>query len=379
MRGRKDPQMQLFYSIDVEARIRPDHPLRPLKQRVDGILASLDAVFATAYSKTGRPSVPPERLLKALLLMALYSIRSERQLCERIDTDLLFRWFLDMSPEDPAFDPSVFAHNRPRLDEFGITAAFFDAVVKQAKDAGLCSDEHFSVDGTMIESMASMKSFRRKDEEDNQDGNGFTPRNPDVDFHGKKRSNATHSSRTDPEARLYRKGPGKPSQLAHLGHVLNENRHGLIMEVSVTEANGTAEKDAALEMIDRYTSKHGRGPQTVGADAGYDSGPFLLALEARQIEPHVAMTSTEPANLATARGDRKEKIKARRRMRERQQSTAYQISQRVRKKIEECFGWAKTIAGLTKSRWVGRWKIQQYFEVTAAAYNLIRIAKLKPA
>lgn len=383
MRGRKNPQRQMFYSIDVESRIRSDHPLRALKRRIDQILATMDEVFEAAYSQTGRPGVPPERLLKALLLMALYSIRSERQLCERIDTDLLFRWFLDMSPEDVAFDPTVFTHNRPRLDEFGVTGAFFDAVLKDAKAAGLCSDDHFSVDGTMIESLASMKSFRPREEQSSEeqkhdDSNSFQSRNPDVDFHGQKRSNETHASRTDPEAKLYRKGPGKPSQLAHLGHVLSENRNGLIVEVSVTEANGTAEKDAALEMLDRYQAKHGRGPTTVGADAGYDSGPFLLALEERGIEPHIAMTSTEPADPATARGDRQEKIQARRRMKERQKSIGYQISQRVRKKVEECFGWQKTIAGLGRSRWIGRWKLLQSFQLSAAAYNLIRMMKLLP-
>lgn len=289
MRGRKDPQPQLFYSINIESRIRADHPLRALKQRIDQILAALDEQFAAAYSQTGRPSIPPERVLKALLLMALYTIRSERQLCERIDTDLLFRWFLDMSPEDSAFDPTVFTYNRPRLDEFGITGAFFDAVLKQAKAAGLCSDDHFSVDGTMIESLASMKSFRSKDEQSTPgtgdskggDSNSFKPRNPDVDFHGQKRSHQTHRSRTDPEARLYRKGAGKPSQLAYLGHILNENRNGLILEVTVTEANGTAERDAALELLDRYRDKHGCDPKTLGADAGYDSGEFLLELETR--------------------------------------------------------------------------------------------------
>lgn len=381
MRGRKDPQPQLFYSINVESRIRADHPLRPLKQRIDEILAGLDDKFAAAYSQTGRPSIPPERVLKALLLMALYTIRSERQLCERIDTDLLFRWFLDMSPEDTAFDPTVFTYNRPRLDEFGITGAFFDAVLKQAKAKGLCSDDHFSVDGTMIESLASMKSFRPKNEPntpDEGDSNSFQPRNPDVDFHGQKRSNETHCSRTDPEAKLYRKGPGKPSQLAYLGHILNENRNGLILEVTVTEANGTAEREAALEMLDSYRKKHGRGPKTVGADAGYDSGEFLLELETRGIEPHVAMTSTAPADPETARGDRLDKIHARLRMKGRLQSDGYPISQRVRKKVEECFGWLKTIAGLDKSRWFGRLKLTQSFELSAAAYNLIRMMKLQP-
>jgi transposase len=381
MRGRRDPQTQLFYSINVEDRIRADHPLRPLKRKIDQILALLSDKFAVAYSLTGRPSVPPERILKALLLMALYSVRSERQLCERIDTDLLFRWFLDMSPEDEVFDPTVFTYNRPRLDEFGLTGAFFDAVVKQAKADGLCSDDHFSVDGTMIESLASLKSFRRKDEkaEDAGDSNSFQSRNPDIDFHGEKRSNETHASRTDPEAKLYRKGPGKPSQLAYLGHILNENRNGLIMEVCVTEAAGTAEKDAAIQMLDRYKEKHGGVPKTVGADAGYDSGPFLMDLEERQIEPHVAMTTTKPADPETARGDRVDKIKARLRMQERQQSSGYAISQRVRKKVEECFGWLKTIAGAGRSRWIGRSKLTQYFELSAAAYNLIRMTKLKPA
>lgn len=199
-----------------------------------------------------------------------------------------------------------------------------------------------------------------------------------MDFHGQKRSNETHRSRTDPEAKLYRKGPDKPSQLARLGHILNENRNGLILDVAVTEANGTAERDAALEMIDRYRHKHGRDPKTLGADAGYDSGEFLLELENRRIEPHVAMTSTAPADPETARGDRLDKIHARLRMKARQPSDGYIISQRVRKKVEECFGWLKTIAGLDKSRWFGRMKLTQHFELSAAAYNLIRMMKLQP-
>jgi transposase len=380
MRGRPDPQTQLFYTIDVESRIRANHPLRPLKQRVDVILRSLDDLFSQAYDRGGRPSVPPERLLKAMLLMALYSLRSERQLCERIDTDLLFRWFLDMSPEEAAFDATVFTYNRPRMDQFGITGAFFDAVLKTAINAGLCSDDHFSVDGTIIESYASMKSFRPKSEQDDDsnDSNSFKPRNPDVDFHGERRSNETHVSRTDPEAKLYRKGPGKPSQLAHLGHILSENRNGLIVETCVTEANGTAERVAALAMIRDYKQKHGRGPKTVGADAGYDAGEFLIELEQEEIIPHVAMTSTSPADPATARADRKEKMQARIRMQQRQSSIGYEISQRIRKRVEECIGWAKTIAGLDRSRWVGRWKLQQYFDMSASAYNLLRMTKLHP-
>ncbi|UUO07873.1 IS5 family transposase [Blastopirellula sp. J2-11] len=381
MRGRPDPQSQIFFVIDVESRIRPNHPLRPLKKRVDAILRSMDALFAQAYDRTGRPSVPPERLLKAMLLMALYSLRSERQLCERIDTDLLFRWFLDMSPEEAAFDLTVFTYNRPRMDQFGITAKFFEAVLEQAIGAGLCSDDHFTVDGTIIDSYASMKSFRPKDEDpsDDSDGsNSFKPRNPSVDFHGKKRSNETHASRTDPEARLYCKGRGQASRLAHLGHVLSENRNGLIVETCVTEANGTAERDAAIAMIQGYKQKHGRGPKTVGADAGYDAGEFLIRLEQEDVIPHVAMRSKEPTDPATARGDRKAGIEARVRMRARQQTIEYVVSQRVRKRVEECFGWCKTIAGLDRSHWVGRWKLQQYFDVAASAYNLLRLTKLQP-
>lgn len=380
MRGVKENQGELFFVIDVESRIRADHPLRALKKQVDSILRDLDEAFANAYSLKGRPGVPPERLLKALLLMALYSIRSERLLVERIDTDLLFRWFLDMSPEETNFDATVFTHNRDRLEEHGLTSSFFDAVVRTAMAKGLCSDDHFSVDGTMIESFASIKSFRPKDEEPkDQDSNSFKSRNAEVDFHGEKRSNDTHNSRTDPEAKLYRKGPGKPALLSHLGHVLSENRHGLIVELAVTEANGKAESEAAIDMIDRYTSKHGRPPKTVGADKGYDNGELLQELEQREIVPHIAMTKNEPADPTTARADRKPGIEARVRMRDRMQTIEYQVSQRTRKKVEECFGWLKTIAGLDRSRWVGRWKLRQYMEIGAAAFNLLRIRKLTAA
>ncbi|QDT15064.1 Transposase DDE domain protein [Alienimonas californiensis] len=382
MRGQADRQPKMFFSIDLESRIRPDHPLRPLKKRVDAILAGLNERFSAAYSRTGRPGVPPERLLKALLLMAIYSVRSERQLVERIDTDLLFRWFLDMDPAEDAFDATAFTHNRTRLEEHGLAAAFFEAVVSEAIAAGLCSDDHFSVDGTMIESMASTKSFRPigsvDDDQNEQDGAGFKSRNAEVDFHGRKRTNATHRSRTDPEARLYCKGPGKPALLAHLGHSLAENRNGLIMEVAVTEANGTAESEATIELLDRYRRKRGRSPKTLGADKGYDSGPLLLKLESRRIVPHVAMRDAEPADPKTARSDRREKIEARLRMKARLATAEYAVSQRVRKKVEEGFGWLKTIAGLGRSRHVGRWKLRQQLELSAAAYNLIRIQKLRP-
>lgn len=268
MRGRPGDQDLLFYTINVESRIRQDHPLRSLKRIIDAILKGMSPLFATAYSQTGRPSVPPERLLKALLLLALYSIRSERQLVERIDTDLLFRRFLDMPPEDQVFDATAFTHNCPRLDEYGLTAAFFDAVLVKALQAGLCSDEHFSVDGSLIESYASIKSFRPKNEEAQQgdDSHSFKPRNSEVDFRGQKRTNDTHASRTAPEATLYRKGMGKEARLSHMGHALTENRHGLVMGIVITEANGTAECEAALALLGRLQARHARSPKTLGAD-----------------------------------------------------------------------------------------------------------------
>lgn len=383
MRGRRDPQPSLFYAMDVEARIRPDHPLRPIKAAVDRILAGLSDRFDAAYSTTGRPGIPPERLVKALLLMALYSVRSERQLCERIDTDLLFRWFLDMTPEEPAFDATAFSHNRPRLDAHGLTAAFFQAVLAEALAAGLCS-EHFSVDGTLIESYASLKSVRPLDEPEdpNQpppaDGSGFKPRNPDVDFRGQKRTNDTHRSTTDPEARLYRKSPGQETRLRHLGHALGENRHGLIVGVTVTEANGTAERDAAVDLIDGFRNLAGWDPATVGLDKGYDAGDLFLALERRGVEPHGALTKP-PKSEATALPKERDKVAARHRMAARAAGDGYRLSQRCRKKLEEGFGWLKEVAGLARSRVVGRWKIQQLWEVGAAAYNLVRMRSLLAA
>ena len=377
MRGRIDEQPPLFHVFSVEDRIRPDHPLRDVKRRVDAILASMDAQFTAAYRRTGRPSVPPERLLKALLLMALYSIRSERQLCERIDTDLLFRWFLDLQPSDDAFDPTTFCKNRDRLEEHRLTQAFFDAVVGRAVAHGLCS-EHFSVDGTLIESFAAAKSFRPKDQPGG-DANGFQPRNPEVDFRGEKRTNDTHASRTDPEARLYRKGVGREAKLSHMGHVLGENRHGLIVGVAVTEANGTAEREAALDLLTRAKRRHKLRPRTLGADKGYDAGAFLRKLERRRVTPHVPIVKPPRDPRAVPQKDQVPDIRARRRMQARLGTVGYALSQRCRKKIEEGIGWIKTVAGLGRSRWVGRWKLRQMAELAAAAYNLVRMRKLIPA
>ena len=396
MRGQADDQLPLFHLFSVEDRIRPDHPLRNIKCRVDRILAGMSPQFAKAYSVIGRPSVPPERLLKALLLMALYSVRSERQLCERIDTDLLFRWFLDLQPSDDAFDATTFTHNRSRLDDHDLTQTFFAAVVSEALAAGLCS-EHFSVDGTMIESFASAKSFQpipapppdqssgdsgsspRDSRESPQDGNGFKPRNAEVDFHGQKRTNATHKSRTDPEAKLHRKGKGKESKLSHMGHVLNENRNGLIVGIVATEASGTAEREAALDLLDDAKSRHGVKPKTVGMDKGYDSGEFFREVESREIEPHVPLVKEPRDPEKVTYQKQRPGVEARQRMKTRQGTEGYRLSQKCRKKVEECFGWLKTIAGLARSRTVGRWKLQQMLEIGAAAFNLVRLRKLKPA
>jgi transposase len=379
MRGRKCDQPQMFFTIDVEARIREDHPLRNLKRTIDEILRELAPRFDAAYSRLGRPSIPPERLLKALLLMVLYSLRSEKQLVERIDTDLLFRWFLDMSPEEQVFDATGFTHNRPRLDEHGLTAAFFDAVVKRAFEAGLCSDEHFSVDGSLIESYASIKSFRPREEPQNEgddDSRSFKPRNASVDFHGEKKTNETHVCRTDPEARLYRKSSAHQARLSHMGHALTENRHGLVLAVAVTPANGMAERLAALAMLDQLKARQGLSPKTLGSDKGYDSGHFFVELEGRGIVPHSAVILNAEPDPKNVTSHRKAGVRARKRMKERVTSLGYELSQRCRKKVEEYFGWMKTVAGLARSRWVGRWKIRQQMELTGAAYNLVRMRKL---
>lgn len=395
MRGEADQQLPLFHVFEVEDRIRPDHPLRDIKRRTDRILAGMTRTFAAAYSQTGRPSVPPERLLKALLLMALYSVRSERQLCEQIDLSLLFRWFLDLHPSDEAFDPTTFTKNRQRLEKHGLTRAFFDAVRAEALTRNLCS-EHFSVDGTVIESYASAKSFQPKtpdakspetktpetqtpDTKTQSDNNGFKPRNVEVDFHGQKRTNETHASRTDPEARLYRKSKGKEAKLSHMGHVLAENRHGLILGIAATEANGTAEREATLDMLDDLKSTHNRKPKTLGGDKGYDDGEFFRTLEARKIVPHIPLVQ-EPADPKEVKDKKRlPGIRARRRMKRRLKSVGYRLSQKCRKKVEECFGWLKSVAGLGRSRTVGRWKLTQHLQMGAAAFNLVRLRKLSPA
>jgi transposase len=386
MRGRAPKQPRFFYALNIEDRIRKDHPLRAIKAMVDQDLAAMSRRFNQAYSDFGRPSVPPERLLKALLLMALYSIRSERQLAERIDTDLLFRWFLDMDPAEDAFDATAFTHNRQRLDDHGITQAFFGSTVRRAQKEGLISQDHFTGDGTIIESFASMKSFIPKEQlkeatdrnarakkDDPGDSNSFKPRNPGVDFHGQKRTNDTHASSTDPEARLFKKGRGQESRLAHMGHVIGENRHGLVLGVKISSASGTAERQTALELLDGLKENHGLTPKTFGTDKGYDAGPFLREVEARKIIPHVAVRDNNIGGSSKVLDSDQE---ARLRAQKRTRTKGYAISQKVRKKTEEIFSWIKGIAGQARTRLVGRWKIQQLWEMSAAVYNLLRMAKL---
>ena len=378
MRGTPDRQDAIYHTFNVEDLIGADHPLRPIKRMVDAALASMSRTFKAAYSGVGRPGIPPETLLKALLLQCLYTIRSERELCRRLRTDLLFRWFLDLQPSDEVFDHSVFAHNRERLSEHGITHKFFDQVVKQAIQAGLTSDEHFTVDGSLIQSHASLKSLRKIEREAKDDDRGGGPggRNPSVDFKGERRGNATHQSTTDPEAKLYRKGDGVGAFLCHSGHALTENRHGLVMSVRVDEANGTAERENTLRMLDHLERRHGVRPSTLGADKGYDAGPFLLELERRWIEPHVAIKAGKIDPLRDSADDG---TWARWFVRSGQRRAAFKKSQRRRKLVEEFFGWVKTVAGMRRARHAGREKIRQCFELAAAAYNLVRMKNLLAA
>lgn len=364
----------MFYVIDLEDRVRQDHPLRPIKKMVDEELSRMGHLFNKAYSDRGRPSVPPETLLKALLLQALFAIRSEAQLVERIDTDLLFRWFLDMDPAVTVFDATAFTHNRPRLEEFGIIQRFFGGVVRRAVDRGLVSADHFSADGTLIQSYASLKSLRPIDPktgefiDDGDDDDTPKGRNALVDFKGQKRSNDTHRSTTDPEARLYRKGDGQPALLSHSAHAITENRHGLIVAVEVDQADGRAERRSVEVMLDEM-NRRSVYPQTIGADKGYDDGAFITRLAQRGIDPHVAIKDGT-INLETGEGVARWLCRAMGRYRE------FKVSQRRRKMIEEVFGWIKDFAGFRRTRLVGRWKIRLQVTMAAAAYNLVRMSKL---
>ncbi len=374
MRGRIDSQDEIFHTFHLDDLVPDNHPLRSIKKRADGILKQMSRRFSAAYGRTGRPGIPPERLIKALLLQALYSVRSEIQLCEQIGFNMLYRWFLDMTPSEPVWTPEVFSMNRKRFDEHGFVRDFFDRVVSDAILEGLVSEDHFSVDGTLIQSFASMKSLRPVDSADRKvsdSSDDDDPGNPTVNFRGEKRRNDTHRSIVDGEARLARKGSGKPALLSHSGHVLMENRHGLCLNVAVDEANGHAERRQARLMLERTEKRHGLWPLTVGMDANYREGMFLADLEADGITPHVPMGERVIRGDSISSG-------ARRKARRRRRTAGYEISQRIRKRIEEVIGWCKDVGGLARARFVGRWKIRQQTEITAAAYNLLRMARLAP-
>jgi transposase len=393
MRGHIKRQPNLFVNINLEELVPAGHPLRAIKRMADEALAAMGRTFAAAYApaeKGGRPSIPPERLLKALVLMGLYTVRSERALCERITFDMLFRWFLDMTPDERCFDHSDFTNFRERLDALDITKKFSDKIVMMAFEAGLISEEHFSIDGSLIQSHASLKSLRHIEEikraaeererskggksKDGGDGGGaYKDSNAWVDFKGQKRSNTTHRSTTDPEARLYTKSSGQAALLHHSMHVLMENRHGLGVDIRIGKADGYAERKCALKMLDRVKRKFGIEPATLGADKGYDTEDFLLALRERGIEPHVACKSRKEIDVP---GEHEEGAWARWFNQHGAGAPAFQISQRKRKLDEEIFGWCKVVGGLRRMRVAGRWKIQQLADIALATLNLIRMGKL---
>ena len=353
MRGRRNPQSTLLAFVNLDERVPPDHPLRTIKRVADDVLDRMSGDFDRMYSRIGRASVPPERLLKSLLLISLYSIRSERAFCEELDYNLLYRWFLDMDLLEPSFDATVFTKNRRRLLRHKVGRKLFEEVAYEADRRGLMSDEHFSVDGTLIEAAASIKSFRRRDDDDDSRGDG---EGEIGDFRGEKLSNATHQSTTDPDARLMRKGRGKEAKLVFMAHALMDNRYGLVSDFRLTEANGTAERDAALEMLAMIP---GSRQLSVGADRGYDTKDFVAECRELNVTPHVAQRKRWSA--IDGRTTRHE---------------GYRSSQKVRKRVESIFGWMKTVGGFRRSRYVGLERTGLCGELVATAYNLVRMSRL---
>jgi transposase len=353
MRGPDDQTSGMFSYLSPEQRVRPDHPLRAIRRMTDQVLASLSPRFTKMYSDIGRPSIPPEQLLRALLIQSLYTVRSERLLMEEIDYSVLYRWFVGLSMDDPIWSPTTFSKNRDRLLASDVAGAFFDGVLARARAAGLLSDEHFTVDGTLLEAWASLKSFRRTKEEPT--GPPDDPGNPMVNFHGESRRNDTHQSTTDPDARLARKGQGKEAKLSYAGHVLLDNRHGLVANVCTTAATGTAERDAAHLLLDASAPPG----STVGGDKGFDVASFVASVRALAITAHVAQKRNGSA--IDGRTTR---------------HAGYAISQQKRKLIEQVFGWMKTVGGLRKLRHRGGALVDWIVTFTAAAYNLIRLRTL---
>lgn len=360
MRGRADSQAAMFSYISPEQRVPADHPLRPVREMVDDALDALSSRFNKLYAKSGRPSIPPERLLRALLLQILYTIRSERMLMEQLDYNLLFRWFVGLSMDESVWDVTVFTKNRDRLLAGDVARAFFEQVVEQARERGLISNEHFTVDGTLIKAWASQKSFQKKNRKDSGASDGDRG-NPTVDFRGHKRSNQTHESGTDPDARLANRA-GQQSRMAYHGHVLIENRNGLVVGAELTQATGRAEREAALEMVDK--SIYGNQRVTLGADKGYDVAEFVEDLRARGVTPHISQNVTRRSSAIDGRTTRHE---------------GYRTSQRFRKRVEEVYGWMKTVGPMRQTLYRGRARVGWMFVLTAAAYNLVRIRNLAGA
>ncbi|MBF6561471.1 MAG: IS5 family transposase [Candidatus Binataceae bacterium] len=356
MRGTDHQRSAMFSYISAERRVPRDHPPRAIRAMADAALKELGPSFERIYAAGGRPSIAPEKLLRALLLQALYTVRGERMLMEQLDYNFLFRWFVGLSIDDPVWDATVFTKNRERLLDGGIADGFFTAVVGQARAQDLLSDEHFTVDGTLIEAWAGHKSFKRKD--DGQHPPPDDPGNSGVDFHGERRTNATHRSTTDPEARLCKKSKGSGAMLGYAGHVLMENRNGLAVNGRVTQAGGRAEPQAALAMVARSP---GWRRVTLGADKGYDRGEFVRELRDRRVTPHIARKPTSVIDDRTMR------------------HPGYAVSQQKRKRVEEIFGWLKTVGGLRKTRHRGAARVGWMFSFALAAYNLVRMRKLLPA
>lgn len=379
MRGDDGKSGSLFSYVDLDDRVPKRHPLRLIRTIVNDVLAGFSADFSSLYSAMGRPSIAPEKLLRALLLQAFYSIRSERQLMEQLDFNLLYRWFVGLGIDDGVWDASSFCKNRDRLLEAEIAAKFLAGIIAHKRVSRLLSRDHFSVDGTLIDAWASMKSFRPKD--DGGDGGGADGSagggNRERDFHRQKRSNASHASTTDADARLYRKGNGKESRLCYIGHALMENRHGLVVGGGVTLASGTAEREAALDMIDKHRPMTGKAGKTasprritLGGDKGFDVADFVDQLRQRQVTPHIAVQD----HLTKTGKRRKTRIDGRT-----TRHPGYRLSQRVRKRIEEIFGWIKESAGLRQSKFRGRARVDAQFTLALAAFNLIRLPKLLEA
>jgi transposase len=362
MRGENSTQGHMFTYLSPEQRVPADHPLRAIKESADQVLKELSSTFRAMYSQVGRPSIPPERLLKAQVLIALYSIRSDRLFCETLDYNILFRWFLDMSLEEATWDASTFSKNRDRLLKHDVATKFFDAVVRMARQKHLLSDEHFTVDGTLVEAWASMKSFRPKGEPPTDrpttDGD---PGNPSVDFRGEKRTNVTHCSTTDPEARLMRKANGQQARLCFSAHALMENRNGLLVDLKVALASGFAERETAIEMLKRQARKR-VSPRTPGADKAYNTRGFVSECRGHGVTPHVTENHThQGGSHIDGRTTR---------------HPGYAISQRLRKRVEEIFGWAKTVGGFRRTRFKGRERTQLFALIVGTAYNLMRMAKI---